>query len=205
MSLMPSRGKQRGRPRSRSVCPPSPKKTQKRKQWAEKSMLAALDAVKCGAIVLRAAQQHGVPRQTLRDRVSGRVTHGTKPGPKPYLSSVEEKELGSFLAKAGYGKSRSQIKGLAEGIANDKGMLKGKRISDGWFRRFMERQPHLRLRKGDTTSNVRMDCLNKGTMMEYFDLLNSVLTEHELMESSPNQFYNVDKTGMPLDHHPPRW
>ena len=73
-------------------------------------MLAALDAVKCDASVLRAARQHGVPRQTLRDRVSGRVTHSTKPGPKLYLSSVEEKELGSFLvdvAKAGYGKSRS--------------------------------------------------------------------------------------------------
>ena len=145
-----------------------------------------------------------MPRQTLRDRVSGRVTHGTKPGPKPYLSSTEEKELGSFLvdvAKAGYGKSRSQIKRLAEAVANDKGTLKGKRISDGWFRRFMERQPHLRLRKGDATSNVRMDCLNKETMMEYFDLLKSVLTEHELMES-PNQIYNVDETGMPSDHRP---
>ena len=55
-------------------------------------MLGALDAVKCGISVLRAARQHGVPRQTFRNRVSGQVTHGTKPGPKLYLSSVEEKE-----------------------------------------------------------------------------------------------------------------
>ena len=79
-------------------------------------------------------------------------------------------------------------------------MLKGKRISDGWFRRFMERQPHLRLHNGDVTSNVRMDCLNKETMI---DLLKSVLTEHELMES-PNQIYNVDETEVPLDHRPPK-
>ena len=61
-------------------------------------------------------------------------------------------ELENFLidvAKAGYGKSQSQIKALAEAVANDKAVLKGKRISDGWFRRFMERQPHLRLCKGD--------------------------------------------------------
>ena len=59
MSLMPSRGKQRGRPCSRSVPALGPKKTQKQKQWSEESMLGALDAVKCGVSVLRAAGQHG--------------------------------------------------------------------------------------------------------------------------------------------------
>ena len=75
-------------------------------------MQKALDAVKSGVSVMRAACEHGVPRQTLRDR-SEKVLHGTKPGPKPYLSPVEEKELANYLvevAKAGYGKSRSQSK-----------------------------------------------------------------------------------------------
>ena len=76
-------------------------------------MEAALDAVKNGESVLRAAREHGVPRQTLRDRVNGRVVHGTKPGPKPFLSNTEENELSNFLldvARAGYGKSRKQVK-----------------------------------------------------------------------------------------------
>ena len=60
-------------------------------------MTAAIDAVKGGESVLRAAKQFGVPRQTLGDRVSGKVVHGTKPGPKPFLTAVEEKELSSFL------------------------------------------------------------------------------------------------------------
>ena len=30
-------------------------------------------------------------------RVSGRVIHGSNPGPKPYLSHVEENELAEFL------------------------------------------------------------------------------------------------------------
>jgi len=38
-----------------------------------------------------------VPRQTLNDGVSGRVVHGRKPGPLPYLSPPEEAELPSFL------------------------------------------------------------------------------------------------------------
>ena len=91
-------------------------------------MAAAIDAVKGGESVLRAAKQFGVPRQTLGDRVSGKIVHGTNPGPKPFLTSVEEKELSSFLvdvAKAGYGKTRKQIMGLAESVARDKGRMTG--------------------------------------------------------------------------------
>ena len=131
-----------------------------------------------------------MPQQTLGDRVSCKVVHGTKPGPKPFLTSVEEKELSNFLvdvAKAGYGKTRKQIMGLAESVAQDKGRMMGqKKISDGWFRRFMTWQPQLSLRKGDPTANVRMDCLNKETMDKYFDLLKDTLVENNLMES-PNR------------------
>ena len=89
-------------------------------------MQKSLDSVKSGVSVMRATRKHGVPRQTLRDRVSGKVIHGAKPGPKPYLSPVEEKELANYLvdvAKAGYGKSRSKIKGLAEAVAHEKKQL----------------------------------------------------------------------------------
>lgn len=169
-------------------------------------MNAAIAAVKNGSNILRAAKEHGVPRQTLQDRISGRVVHGTKPGPKPYLTSVEEKELSNFLvdvSKAGYGKTRKQIKGLVESVVRDKGLTRVKKISDGWFRRFMQRQSQLSLRKGDPTANVRMNCLNKKTMDNYFDLLENTLTENNLL-SSPGQIYNVDETGMPLDHRPPK-
>ena len=54
-----------------------------------------------------------MPRSTLNDRISGRVVHGTKPEPSPYLAAAEEKELSHFLidtAKAGYGKTRKEVK-----------------------------------------------------------------------------------------------
>ena len=108
-------------------------------------MAAATDAVKGGKSILYAAKQFGVPRQTLGDPVSGKVVHGTNPGPKLFLTAVEEKELSSFsvdVAKAVYGKTRKQIMGLAEPVARDKGQMTGlKKISNGWFRRFMQRQP----------------------------------------------------------------
>ncbi len=89
------------------------------------------------------AQKHDVPRQTPQDRVLGRVVLGKKLGPPPYLTAVEKTEPSKFLvdvAKAGYGRSQQQSEGVAASVALDKGTLKGNRLSDGWFRRFMERQ-----------------------------------------------------------------
>ena len=71
-------------------------------------MLSAIEAVKGGMSVLRAATTYNVPRTTLQDRVKGRVKHGDKQGPSTYLTSVEEEELEAFLmevAKVGYGKT----------------------------------------------------------------------------------------------------
>ena len=50
---------------------------------------------------------------------------------------------------------------------------------------------------------MRMDCLTKETMDKYFDLLKDTLVENDLMES-PNRIYNVDETGMPLNHSAPK-
>ena len=62
------------------------------KNWLEESMKAALEAVKEGQSISQAARDHGVPKTTLYDRVSGRVVHGSKPGPQPYLSRFLERQ-----------------------------------------------------------------------------------------------------------------
>ena len=171
-------------------------------------MVAAIIATRNGIPVLRAANEHGVPRSTctLQDRILGKAVHGTNPGPRPYLEPIEENELSNFLvdtAKAGLGKTRKEIKALVTKVAREKGVLKKKKVTDGWFRQFKERQPQLSLRKGDATANVRMNCLNKETMAQYFSMLKDVLLEHNLLDS-PAQIYNVDETGMPLDHRAPK-
>ena len=52
----------------------------------------AMQAVVNGELGMnRAALQYGVPPTTLKDRMSGRVIHGSKIGPKPYLSYEERK------------------------------------------------------------------------------------------------------------------
>ena len=73
----------------------------KQKQWSDEAMLAALEAVKNGSSIKRAALEHGVPRTTLSDRHFGKVIHSTRPGSKCYLSQDEETELGAFIQVVG--------------------------------------------------------------------------------------------------------
>ena len=206
---MPRQRKRISRRRKRSQSAPailrSPAKTMKRKQWTDAQMKEAMDAVASGSSINRAAVDHGVPQTTLKDRLAGRVQHGDKPGPKPYLDQSEEKELGDFLRQCsavGYGKTRRDVMAIAQSVASSKGVLRNERISQGWFHRFLGRHENLALRRGDSSAHSRMNAMNTETVKQYFDLLEDTLKELDLV-SRPAQVYNVDETGMPLDPKAP--
>lgn len=58
-----------------------------------------------------------------------------------YLDNEEEQALSDHLvhaAKMGYGKSRKQV---VESVAREKDVLRSSCVSDGWWRRFLQRQP----------------------------------------------------------------
>ena len=70
-------------------------------------------------------------------------------------------------------------------------------------RRFVDRNQMLSLYKEDSTAIVRMNAfLDKNRHNNNFDLLDDVVEENGLI-NHPAQIYNVDETGMPLDHYPP--
>ena len=83
----------------------------KRKMWTNLQMENAIKAIldSTAISISAAARDHGVPSTTLKDRLSGRLLHGTKPGPVSYLSCSEEKNLVAYLLdanKVGYGITR---------------------------------------------------------------------------------------------------
>ena len=64
----------------------SPVKSTKQKQWTNKQMEDAMvEVISCEAGVTEAAIMYNVPSTILKDRISGRIKHGIKPGPKKYL------------------------------------------------------------------------------------------------------------------------
>ena len=65
-----------------------------RLQWNDKDMELAMQSVNDKRMTLRgAAKKFSVPYSTLKDRVQGRVMHGTRPGVKRVFCPEEEEEL----------------------------------------------------------------------------------------------------------------
>ena len=56
--------------------------------------------------------------------------------------------------------------------------------------------------RGDATAHVRMDASNKAVIEQCYNLLEDTLLEHNLMDNVA-QIYNMNASGMPLDHHSP--
>lgn len=67
----------------------------------------------------------------------------------------------------------------------------------------MQRQSYLSLQKGDATAIARMDAITIEAINQYFDLLKDVLEKNNL-EKSLGQIYNVDESGLSLEHRPPK-
>ena len=165
-------------------------------------MRNAIEAVRSGDMTAnRAASVFEVPPTTLKDRLSGRVRHGTNPGPKPYLTKQEEDELAEFLIKAstmGYGKSKREVLSIVKRTLEKKGSNVDDFIGEGWWMKFMKRHPRLSLRTSDPLSRVRRNAVTEENMQHYFSLLRKTLEEHDLLNKA-SRIYNMDETGMPLD------
>ena len=174
-------------------------------------MQAALiiNSVVCDGISAnKAALLHGVPRSTLKDRLSGRVVHGRNPGPEPYLNVEEEQELAGHLINAsniGYGKTRQEVLNIVERYVERKEhtSLRSSTVTHGWWQKFLKRNPSLSLRAGDSTASIRMDAINAENLKNYYDQLRSLFDEYDF-ENHPEAIYNMDETGVPLKPRPPK-
>ena len=65
----------------------------------------------------------------------------------------------------------------------------------------MKRHPQLTLRTPEKLAYVGAIMGNKEVIGAYFDLLEETLTKNGLLDK-PGAIFNVDETGMPLDHKP---
>ena len=173
------------------------------KQWDSLNMREAITAVlEKGISVRKAAELHGVPKSTLGDRITGRVLPGKKSGPEPYLNEKEEAELVTFLLRLssiGYGRTRKDVLVLVEQVLQAKGQTK--KVSQGWWEKFIKRHPELTLRTPAMLSSARANAPDRVALDEYFDILEETLERNELTDK-PMMIFNMDETGMPLDMKP---
>ncbi len=177
------------------------------KQWAEEDLkLASMAVVTHGWTIRRAAEEFGVPRSTLFDRVSGRIQFGARSGPSRYLNDQEEKELVRFLlgcAKIGFARSRQDVLAIVRATVAKK---QGKDpdevcVTTGWWNSFRKRHPKLTLRSASRLAYHRAIAQDPEIFRNYFDLLEETLTQNGLLDD-PVRTFNCDESGFPLEHKP---
>ena len=172
------------------------------RQWENESMIKAMEAVTSGKMgANKAARTFNVPTSTLKDQIYGRVKHGTNPGPVPYLTAGEERELYDFLIQSslmGYGKTKREVLSIVQNTLIKKGNSIDNFKGEGWWIRFLERNPKLSLRTTDPLSRVRKEAVTEENMNNYFSLLQKTLTDNDIL-NKPARIFNMDETGMPLD------
>lgn len=140
--------------------------------------------------VSAAAQHFHVPRKTLDDRMKGLVQHGTNPGPKTVLSAEEEEALVQYLvymAKRGFPLTHRMVMAFAWAIAKRAGTADRFNPEYGpgkhWWSNFRKRHPELTLRKSDKLDRCRAEAYSPEVVGEYFDLLENVLKENNLINT----------------------
>ena len=121
---------------------------QRQKFRNEESMNKAYEEVLSGQTLRVAAEKYEVPKSTLYDCVSGKVTLQTRSGPERYWSDEEKHRLAKWLlrcASIGYAKSKKEMLAIVDVIIAKK---QGKEmvVSKGYWESFRHRHLQLTIR-----------------------------------------------------------
>jgi hypothetical protein len=141
---------------------------------------------------------------------AGLSTHLKEVSGHPRVSnSDQESVLVSrllHLERIGLGQTADQVRRATYSLAEANSLKHPwdceKKI-DGvdWLRAFMKRNTNLSLRKHEGLSRGRAEGLIKGEVAAYFNLLATVLEEHNLLDK-PHKVHNMDESGFPLNNRP---
>ena len=171
------------------------------KQWSEDNLkLACRAVVSHGWTIRKAAEEFGVPRSTLFDRVNGQVQFGAHSGPAHYLSDQEEKEMVRFLigcARVGFARTRKHLVRAALAIKRGKEV----HFTMGWWNSFCIRHPQLTVRSASRLAYNRAVAQDPEVINRYFDLLEETLTQNGLLNEA-TRIFNCDESEFPLAHKP---
>ena len=79
--------------------------------------------------------------------------------------------------------------------------LKHSKPSEKWWRLMKKRNSNLRLRRPEGTAAVRHMCMDRGKVCKYFSALQELLKKKGLSDK-PSSIWNMDETGLQLEHAP---
>lgn len=187
------------------------KGTVNRATWTAEALQNAIEAVSSRTLgVNRAAEEFGIPKTTLKNRIKNQKTSKSRSlGKSSCLNEEAEAKLVRHikkLQKFGFTPDRDSVRTMAFELAEKLQVkhpfnkTKGKAGYD-WLKLFLSRHPDLSVRKAEGVSTTRAEGLNKTVVHNYFTLLDGVLTKYQLFDK-PGKIFNIDESGLQLNNKP---
>ncbi|KAJ4436168.1 hypothetical protein ANN_18798, partial [Periplaneta americana] len=185
------------------------RKNDARGRWTEDDLKRAIDAVRENKMgVNEASRNFDIPSRTLRRRMTS-SNYKKSLGPSACLGDEAENKLLTHIQKmqeVGFAPTRNDVKIMAFKMAQKLGIKhrfsvhKGQAGKD-WFNSFMRRHPEISIRKAEGVSLNRAQGMSKDEVGKYFQLLEKILQEEDLLQK-PSHIFNMDKTGLQLNNKP---
>lgn len=175
----------------------------KTRKWSKEAMEQAMQEVQGGRLTSRqAAKKFGVPKSSLSDRLTGKVSVDPVQGRKQLLIPEDENSLVEYClysASQGNPLTKTQVVAQALAIYNYRNPDTPKTLlGQTWWRNFKDRHQHcLATQTIDFADQVKESSLKSGLTEDFFRLLTAILEEKGLSRS-PCQIYNCAKTGFQL-------
>jgi hypothetical protein len=179
-----------------------PKK--KIQDYTADAMREAMDDVQLNNLSIRgSAKLHNIPESTLRGRLSDPRGVNVRMGGPTIFTPNQEARLAQhciYMADRGYGYARWQILEIAGNMSKAKGM--NFKLTKHWFYGFLKRNPQVKMVNPKKREKVR-SFITPAIVTSYFTELKQVLERYNLMNQS-GKVWNVDESGISLDHTPPK-
>ncbi|CAC5359072.1 unnamed protein product [Mytilus coruscus] len=155
----------------------------------------------------KAALQFNVPRQTLRDTITGKISPDcVTTGRAPVFSLEEEARIVEHvksMASYGYGYTRQEDTDLATDFAHTINIKpRNEELTLRWFEGFIKRWPELRVVKSRSLEIQRAKCGSVANVEKYFASLEHVVHKYNLQDK-PHLIFNIDEKGITMNHKPP--
>ena len=167
-------------------------------------MKAAYSDVKEKGMAIRgSARLHGVPESTLRWRLT-KSDEDVKRGGPTFFTRAQEQMLAEHcvsMAHLGYGFTRWQVLEMAKNMSDAIG--KPCELTKHWFYGFLRRFPDLKMTHPKKREQARDAAVSEKMLENYFTELNNTLDKYDL-KNKPEMIWNVDETGISLEHNPPK-
>jgi Tc5 transposase DNA-binding domain/helix-turn-helix, Psq domain len=160
-------------------------------RYTEADIQNALADIANGVPAKTAAKNHGIPRTTLRGRISGSQNHRSAYSNMQRLSPEQEDHLAAWILQQeslNYAPTHAQVRAIATGVLKQAGDYQP--LGKKWTTHFLNRHPELKTKLGRRTDWERINAATPENIRHLFDLYETVSW------IPPHRRYNADEGGI---------